>query len=123
MENEYLNNMHELLNNNINNKNSEEIESNNENMNETLPKNDKQNFDEMPIKKVSNNIDDMPIKGGNFNELLEKEMSKEQNEGYHYSELNKNVEPKFKYIPKKRTEIVSAPSKTKKYKYYSDNFK
>mgnify|MGYP007070352143 CR=1 FL=1 len=58
-----------------------------------------------------------------INELLEKEMSKEQNEGYNNQELNKNVEPRFKYIPKKRTEIISAPSNTKKYKYYSDNFK
>ena len=96
------------------------------------PKKSITNFDDMPLptnknqnemnKQISNNIDDIPIKGGsNFNELLEKEMLKEQNEGYY--ESNKNVEPKFKYIPKKRNDIVSIPTNTKKYKYYSDNFK
>ena len=123
MENEYLNQIQDLLNNNENNNKTEQIQSNNDNMEEALQKNNKTNFDDMPIKKSTNNIDDMPIKGGNFNELLEKEMSKEQNEGYNNQELNKNVEPRFKYIPKKRTEIISAPSNTKKYKYYSDNFK
>ena len=123
MENEYLNQIHDVLNNNENNNKTEQIQSNNDNMEEALQKNDKTNFDDMPIKKSANNIDDMPIKGGNFNELLEKEMSKEQNEGYNNSELNANVEPRFKYIPKKRPELISAPSNTKKYKYYSDNLK
>ena len=50
-------------------------------------------------------------------------MLKEQNEGYGNNEINENIEPKFKYIPKKRTDIISAPTNTKKYKYYSDNFK
>ena len=68
----------------------------------------------------SNNIDDIPIKGGsNFIELFEKELSKENNDNY----KNENVEPKFKYVPKKRSDIISLPKKTKKYKYYSDNFR
>ena len=68
----------------------------------------------------SNNIDDIPIKGGsNFIELLEKELSKENNDNYNHG----NVEPKFKYVPKKRNYIYSLPKKTKKYKYYSDNFR
>ena len=73
-----------------------------------------------------NNIDDIPIKGNNnlnFNELLEKELSKEQNEGNFISIKNIPTKPKFKYIPKKRVDLVSAPGNTKKYKYYSDNFK
>ena len=69
----------------------------------------------------------MPITGNNklnFNELLEKELAKEHNEGNYNNDLNnENKEPKFKYIPKKRVDIVSAPANTKKYKYYSDNFK
>ena len=71
----------------------------------------------------NNNIDEIPIKGGtNFNELLEKELSKENGEYNNFNENNK-IEPKFKYIPKKRNDIVSIPTNTKKYKYYSDNFK
>lgn len=64
-------------------------------------KNKKNNFDEK--KEIKNNIDEMPIKGNNnvnFNELLEKELSKEQNEGNY----NNNIptKPKFKYVPKKK---------------------
>ena len=85
-------------------------------------KNKKNNFDEK--KEIKNNIDEMPIKGNNnvnFNELLEKELSKEQNEGNY----NNNIptKPKFKYVPKKKVDLVSAPGNTKKFKYYSDNFK
>jgi len=66
----------------------------------------------------------MPIKGSsNFIELLEKEMLKEQSKGYINNNMNTNAEPRFKYIPKKRRDIVSAPTNTKKYTYYSDNFK
>ena len=93
-------------------------------MKESSTKNDNEIIAPIIKEKNSNNIDDMPIKGGsNFNELLEKEMLKEQNEGYGNYEINENIEPKFKYIPKKRTDIISAPTNTKKYKYYSDNFK
>ena len=97
--------------NNITNNNTNQIQ--NENINE-----------EKEIKE-NKNIDDIPVTGNNqlnFNELLEKELSKEQNEGY--NDINNNkVEPKFKYVPKKRKDIVSIPTNTKKYKYYSDNFK
>ena len=88
-------------------------------------KNKTNNIENMPISP-KNNIDDMPIKGNsnlNFNELLEKELSKEQNEG-NYNNINSApTKPKFKYIPKKKVDLVSAPGITKKYKYYSDNFK
>ena len=85
-------------------------------------KNKKNNFDEK--KEIKNNIDEMPIKGNNnvnFNELLEKELSKEQNEGNYDTQIP--AKPKFKYIPKKKVDLVSVPANTKKYKYYSDNFK
>ena len=117
MDNQYLSKIQDLLKDNNEEEQPNKINSNVINKEDETPK------EEIPIKKVSNNIDDMPIKGGsNFNELLEREMSKEQNEGI-YNEMNQNVEPKFKYIPKKRNDIVSIPSNTKKYKYYSDNFK
>jgi hypothetical protein len=97
-----------------------------------------QNYDDMPLPALKNkknnleekngtsnkNIDDIPIKGNsnlNFNELLEKELSKEQNEGNYNNNIS--TKPKFKYIPKKKVDLVSAPTNTKKYKYYSDNFK
>ena len=49
----------------------------------------------------------MPVKGGsNFNELLEKELSK-QNEYDNYVP-DSNVQPKFKYIPKKKTIVALA---------------
>ena len=117
MDNKYLNQIQELLKNNNSNDPSNQVQSNEENTE------NKENLDEIPQKKISNNIDDITIKDGNFNELLEKEMSKEQNEGYAYNDMNTNVEPRFKYVPKKRTDIISAPTNTKKYKYYSDNFK
>ena len=117
MDNKYLNQIQELLKNNNSNDPSNQVQSNEENTE------NKANLDEIPQKKISNNIDDIPIKGGNFNELLEKEMSKEQNEGYAYNDMNTNVEPRFKYVPKKRNDLVSIPTNTKKYKYYSDNFK
>ena len=81
------------------------------------------------IKKFApennNNIEEIPLKGGaNFNDILEKELLKDKNNEYDNNE-NKKVEPKFKYVPKKnKRDIVSAPpTNTKKYKYYSDNFK
>ena len=105
-------------------------------LNNISPKQDINNLDEMPLPTLknkeknntnnfpsgNNNIADIPIKGGsNFNELLEKELSKEND---NYDNFNhENVEPRFKYIPKKRNDIISVPTKTKKYKYYSDNFK
>ena len=115
----------------INNSNNDKKKKENENV---------QNFDDMPLPALKsetnnienkeilnkNNIDDIPIKGNNnlnFNELLEKELSKEQNEGNFNSIMNIPTKPKFKYIPKKRVDLVSAPGNTKKYKYYSDNFK
>ena len=117
MDNKYLNKIKGLLNNNKIHNSPNQIQSNIDYKEDTSQKKEIPNYDEIPIKKVTNNIDDIPIKGGsNFNELLEKEMSKEKNEGYDYNEINKNVEPKFKYIPKKRTEIISAPTNTKKYK-------
>ena len=99
-----------------------------------------QNCDEMPLPTLQskennyenkqifnkNNIDDIPIKGNtnlNFNELLEKELSKEENKGNYININNSMAKPKFKYIPKKRVDLISAPRNSKKYKYYSDNFK
>ena len=89
-------------------------------------KNKKNNFDEKVEISNKKNIDDIPITGNNnlnFNELLEKELSKEQNEGNYNNINNMPTKPKFKYIPKKKVDLVSAPGNTKKYKYYSDNFK
>ena len=124
MDNNYLNQIQNLLNKNKINNSTNKIQSDLENMKESSPKNDNEIVSPIIKEKNSNNIDDIPIKGGsNFNELLEKEMLKEQNEGYGNNEINENIEPKFKYIPKKRTDIISAPTNTKKYKYYSDNFK
>ena len=125
---ELFDHFHEI----INNSNNDKVQENQNNI-ETKKI---QNFDDMPLPTLknqkkdipkasnNNNIDDMPIKGNNnlnFNELLEKELSKEQNEG----NFNNNIQtkPKFKYIPKKKVDLVSAPTNTKKYKYYSDNFK
>ena len=102
----------QIINNNKNN-----IETN---QNEKTEKTENKNME-------NKNIDDIPLPVNNklnFNELLEKELSKEQNEGIYNNNLNnKKVEPKFKYVPKKKVDIVSAPTNTKKYKYYSDNFK
>ena len=85
------------------------------------------NLDNMPLpalkdKKVEmindlsgnkNNEEEIPIKGGyNFNDILEKELSKEKNNEYENNE-NKIIEPKFKYIPKKKRDIVTAPTNTK----------
>lgn len=99
-----------------------------------------QNFDDTPLPTLKNKsmdipinnnnqgakgIDDIPIGGNNklnFNELLEKELSKEGNFDM-YSQNAPQAEPKFKYVPKKKVEPISAPTNTKKYKYYSDNFK
>ena len=93
---------------NLSKKNTNQNEdSSNKKVKQVSPKPNINNYDDMPLPALknkgknsnsqfsSNNIDDIPIKGGsNFNELLEKEMLKEQNEGYY--ESNKNVEPKFK---------------------------
>ena len=85
-----------------------------------------ENIEEEKENKIENqnldkkSIDEMPITGNNklnFNELLEKELAKEQNEGNYNNDLNnEKKEPKFKYIPKKRVDIVSAPANTKKWK-------
>ena len=72
-----------------------------------------------------NNIDDLPIKANNLNftQLLEKELLKEENNESNISR-NKKVEPKFKYVSKKKSDVeFKKPIKNKKYKYYSDNFK
>ena len=100
-----------------------------------------ENIDDMPIKSggnfndllekelskqnnfENNKNDELPLKGSNdyFNALLEKELSKDINNNN--IDLDKKVEPKFKYVPKKKKDLVSNPVNTKKYKYYSDNFK
>ena len=116
-------------------------DSSNKKINQIFPKQKEiKNFDDMPLPALknkeknnnlnqlkncsNNNIDEIPIKGGaNFNELLEKELLKEKNDEYGDYNQNNNVEPKFKYVPKKRNDLVSIPTNTKKYKYYSDNFK
>ena len=119
MEDNYLNQIQSLLNNNNINDSSNKVQ-----LNLDIIEDKKTVYDAPKNKNITNNFDDMPIKGGsNFNELLEKEMSKEQNEGYINNDIDKNIEPKFKYVPKKKTDIISVPSNTKKYKYYSDNFK
>ena len=84
-------------------------------------KNKKNNFDDKIEISNKKNIDDIPMKLNNnlnFNELVEKELSKEQNEG-NYNNINIiPTKPKFKYIPKKKVDLVSVPGLTKKYKYY-----
>ena len=87
-------------------------------------KNKVHNFQKKEISN-KNNINDIPIKGIqnlNFNELLEKELSKEKNEGNFNNINNMPTKPKFKYIPKKGWFYFN-PVNTKKYKYYNDNFK
>ena len=67
-------------------------------------KNKVHNFQKKEIAN-KNNIDDIPIKGIqnlNFNELLEKELSKEKNEGNFNNTNNIPTKPKFKYIPIKK---------------------
>ena len=124
-------------NTNINEKNKEEYvsqsntnktqDSSSKKLNNISQKKNTNNYDDTPLPALKNkeksdinklpskynNVDDMPIKGGlNFNELLEKELSKENNND-NYN--NENIEPKFKYVPKKRNDIISIPTKTKKY--------
>ena len=110
----------QIINNNIN------LNTKIEEDNIPIKKEETKEIENKPKSKENNkNIDDIPLKKNNnldFNELLEKELSKEQNEGNYNNEINKK-EPKFKYIPKKKVDIVSVPTNTKKYKYYSDNFK
>ena len=84
------------------------------------------NNEEIPLPRNNNvlNVDAIEIKGTNdFNALLEKELAK----GNYSSNIdNINTQPKFKYIPKPKNEEkykISIPTTTKKYKYYSDNFK
>ena len=62
----------------------------------------------------------MHIKRSNdyFKALLEKELSKEMNNNN--ENLDEKVEPKFKYVPKKKKDLVINPVNTKKYKYYSE---
>ena len=124
----------QIMNNSDNDKNdnggSKKIENekdarNYEDISLPTMKNKINNFQKKEIAN-KNNIDDIPIKGIqnlNFNELLEKELSKEKNEGNFNNTNNIPTKPKFKYIPKKKVDLVSAPVNTKKYKYYSDNFK
>ena len=128
------------INNNKNQKNKEEItsksntnqteDSSSKKLNQIPQKQNINNFDDMPLPTLKNreknninqnnsqnrkNFDDMPIKGGsNFNELLEKELSKEKNDNY--DNYSQNIEPKFKYVPKKRNDIISVPTTNKKYK-------
>ena len=91
-------------------KNNEEVNNNNIEKNNHL-----EEFDNIPIK--NNNL--------NFAQLLEKELSKE-NEGIDININQIKEEPKFKYISKKDTKKqldFKKPIKNKKYKYYTDNFK
>ena len=73
-------------------------------------------------------IDNIPIKNNNLNfvELLEKELSKEDEQiNININELKE--EPKFKYVSKNKNKKANLdfkkPIKNKKYKYYTDNFK
>ena len=92
MEDNYLNQIQSLLNNNNINDSSNKVQ-----LNLDIIEDKKTVYDAPKNKNITNNFDDMPIKGGsNFNELLEKEMSKEQNEGYINNDIDKNIEPKFK---------------------------
>lgn len=73
--------------------------------------------------KPITNIDAIPIKANNidFNKLVELEMQKGQYQGN-----DNEYKPKFEYKPRpKYTDKykISEPTETKKYKYYSDNFK
>lgn len=88
------------------------------------------NYDDIPIRsnqmnenKTVANVEDIEIKPKNidFNKLVEMEMMKGNYEG-----VNEEVKPKFEYKPRpKYTDKykISEPTTTKKYKYYSDNFK
>ena len=123
-----------LLNSNNKTNTNTNTNENQINSDQTISKDSSNKLQETSNKKLEQisskplqapkNIDDIPIKGGsNFNELFEKELSKEKNNDYNNYTQNTDVQPKFKYIPKKRNDIVSVPTTTKKYKYYSDNFK
>ena len=86
----------------------------------------KPNINSFPNPNSSvQNVDDIVIKPkGNFLDLLEKELSKEQKNTDNGKNEFEN-KPKFKYIPKSNYHDkfkVSEPTQTKKYKYYSDNF-
>ena len=86
------------------------------------------NFSDTPLPINSNpnvlNVDSIEIKGTNdFNALLEKELAKGN---YNANPSSNPTQPRFKYIPKPKNEEkykITAPTTTKKYKYYSDNFK
>ena len=82
------------------------------------PKQDIINFDNMPLPSKhnkeleiydankKNNWDNIPLKGGsNFNDILEKEILKDKINEIGNNE-NKKIEPKFKYVPKKRNNIT-----------------
>ena len=110
---------------------TEEIEEHpNNNKEEEEVKKLPMNYDDIPIhsnqmneNKPVTNIEDIAIKPKNidFNKLVEMEMMKGNYEGG-----NEEVKPKFEYKPRaKYTDKykISEPTTTKKYKYYSDNFK
>ena len=105
--------------NEVNNEEKEKIQM------KKNPNIQKNNNDDNDKKKI-NDIDEMPIGGGfnNFNDMFEKEFLKYQKEN---NDINNeiNSKPKFKYVPKpkKQESLFKVPPKTKKYKYYSDNFK
>ena len=101
-----INPIKEEINNDINNSEQNDINNN-------IIVEGKNNFDDIVIKK--SNL--------NFNQLLEKELQKEEKENDNFGH-NENTKPKFKYISKKKVDkIFNKPIKNKKYKYYSDNFK
>ena len=96
----------EGINNDIND--SEKIDNNN-----NIIVEGKNNFDDIVIKKANLN----------FNQLLEKELQKEEKENDNIGH-NESTKPRFKYISKKKVDkIFNKPIKNKKYKYYTDNFK
>jgi len=96
----------EEINNDIN-------DSENNDVNNNIFIEGKRNFDDIVIKKPNLN----------FNQLLEKELQKEEKENDNIGQ-NESTKPKFKYISKKKVDkVFNKPIKNKKYKYYSDNFK
>ena len=104
--------------------NSDEKEKNQIKINQNIQENNNDNNEK--IKNKINDFDEMPIGGGfnNFNDLFEKELSKYQKEIKNDKNIESNIKPKFKYVPKQKNELLfKIPPKTKKYKYYTDNFK
>ena len=90
------------INNNINNNNNINYEN---------------EIDKIPVGK-NNNV--------NFNDLVNAALNNGEYGNNNEYNNNEYVEPRFKYIPKEKRDSkynISIPTNTKKYKYYSDNFK